>query len=164
MVSQTVGAASTTPAITTHTPNPSVVGQGIAVAFTVTSGGGTPTGNVTVTDGAATCNGTVAAGTCTLTPATAGSKTLAATYGGDANFAGSTSAGASHTVNAAGTTTTITSHTPDPSAVGQAVGFAFTVAPNAPGGGTPTGNGTVRDGTQSCSASVATGSCSIAFS
>src|SRR2546422_7006019 len=42
--SQTVGAASTTTAITTHTPNPSVVGQGIAVAFTVTSGGGTPTG------------------------------------------------------------------------------------------------------------------------
>src|SRR3989449_8410095 len=44
-----------------HTPNPSVTGQGIAVAFTVTSGGGTPTGSVTVTDGAATCNGTVAA-------------------------------------------------------------------------------------------------------
>src|SRR5207302_5570481 len=40
-VSQTVGAASTTTAITTHTPNPSVTGQGIAVAFTVTSGGGT---------------------------------------------------------------------------------------------------------------------------
>ncbi len=90
-----VSAASTTTAITTHTPNPSVTGQGVAVAFTVTSNGGTPTGNVTVSDGAATCSGTVAAGTCTLTPTTAGSKTLTATYGGDANFAGSTSAGAS---------------------------------------------------------------------
>src|SRR3989449_6542210 len=87
--SQTVGAASTTTAVTTHTPNPSVTGQGIAVAFTVTSGGGTPTGNVTVTDGAATCNGTVAAGTCTLKPATAESKTRTATYGGVANFDGS---------------------------------------------------------------------------
>src|SRR5207249_3814229 len=159
-----LSAASTTTAITTHTPNPSVTGQGIAVAFTVTSSGGTPTGNVTVTDGAATCNGTVAAGTCTLTPTTAGSKTLTATYGGDANFAGSTSAGASHTVNAAGTTTTITAHTPNPSAVGQAVSFSFTVSASAPGSGTPTGTVTVSDGTQSCSASVATGSCSIAFS
>src|SRR3989449_604286 len=138
--------------------------QGIAVAFTVTSGGGTPTGNVSVTDGAAICNGTVAAGTCTLTPTTAGNKTLTATYGGDANFAGSTSAGASHTVTASGTTTTITGHTPDPSAVGQAVSFTFTVTANAPGSGTPTGTVTVSDGTQNCSASVATGSCSIAFS
>src|SRR5206468_8055260 len=89
---------------------------------------------------------------------------LTATYGGDANFAGSTSAGASHTVNAAGTTTAITAHTPDPSAVGQAVNFTFTVVANAPGSGTPTGNVTVSDGTQSCSASVGTGSCSIAFS
>src|SRR5207302_3437897 len=89
---------------------------------------------------------------------------LIATYAGDANFAGSTSAGAPHTVNAAGTTTTITAHTPNPSAVGQAVSFTFTVVANAPGGGTPTGNVTVTDGTQSCSASVAAGSCSIAFS
>src|SRR5256885_8363738 len=122
-VSQSVGAASTTTAITTHTPNPSVTGQWIAVAFTVTSGGGTPTGNVTVSDGTENCSGSVAAGTCTLTPTAAGSKTLTAIYGGDANFAGSTSAGASHTVNAAGTTTAITTHTPDPSAVGQAVNF-----------------------------------------
>src|SRR5437762_12813248 len=83
---------------------------------------------------------------CTLTPATAGSKTLTATYGGDANFAGSTSAGASHTVNAAGTTTAITAHTPDPSAVGQAVNFTFTVVANAPGSGTPTGTLTVSSG------------------
>src|SRR5207247_2192828 len=115
-VSQSVGAASTTTAITTHTPNPSVVGQGIAVAFTVTSGGGTPTGNVTVSDGTENCSGSVAAGTCTLTPTTAGSKTLTATYGGDANFAGSTSAEASHTVNAAGTTTPMTAHPPGPPA------------------------------------------------
>src|SRR5207247_9752957 len=51
-----------------------------------------------------------------------------------------------------------------PSAVGQVVNFTFTVVANAPGSGTPTGNVTISDGTQSCSASVGTGSCSIAFS
>src|SRR3989441_1985980 len=96
-----------------------------------------------VTDGAATCNGTVASGACTLTPTSSGSKTLTATYGGDANFAGSTSAGASHTVNAAGTTTAITTHTPNPSVVGQGIAVAFTVTSSA---GAPTGNVTVSDG------------------
>src|SRR5205814_7787954 len=85
-------------------------------------------------------------------------------YPGDGNFATSTSTVVGHTVNAASTTTTITAHTPNPSAVGQAVSFTFTVVPNAPGSGTPTGNVTVSYGTQSCSASVAAGSCSIAFS
>src|SRR5439155_945774 len=133
----------------------------IAVTFTVTSTGGTPTGNVTVSDGSDTCTGTVAAGTCSLTPTSAGTTTLTATYAGDANFAGSTSTGVTHTVTAAATTTIITGHTPDPSVVGQAVAVTFTVTST---GGTPTGNVTVSDGTQNCSASVALGNCSIAFS
>src|ERR1051325_5713401 len=163
-VTHTVGAASTTTAITGHTPSPSVVGQGIAVSYTVTSGGGAPTGDVTVSDGAATCTGTVAAGTCTLTPTTAGAKTLTASYAGNTNFAGSTSSpGTPHTVNPAVTTSTITAHAPDPSAVGQAVSFTFTVTANAPGSGTPTGTVTVSDGAQSCGASVAAGTCSITF-
>ncbi len=163
-VAQTVSAASTTTAITDHTPNPSAVGEGIAVTFTVTSTGGTPTGNVTVSDGTASCTGTVAAGTCTVTPTTSGAKTLTATYAGDGNFAGSTSTGVAHTVNAAATTTAITGEAPNPSVVGQAVGFTFTVVANAPGSGTPTGTVTVSDGTQSCSATVAVGTCSIPFS
>src|SRR5207249_8704984 len=95
----TLSAASTTTAITGHTPDPSVVGQAVTVTYTVTSAGGTPTGTVTVSDGTDTCSGTVAAGTCTLTPASAGTKTLVATYEGNPSFATSTSAGASHTVN-----------------------------------------------------------------
>src|SRR5439155_2886695 len=82
-----LGAASTTTTIIGHTPNPSVVGQGIAVTFSVTSSGGTPTGNVTVSDGAATCSGTVAAGSCTLTATSVGAKTVTATYAGDLKFA-----------------------------------------------------------------------------
>src|SRR5439155_715152 len=143
-VTQAVGAAATATAITADTPDPSVVGQPVAVTYTVTSAGGMPTGNVTVSDGTASCVGTVAAGTCTLTPTTAGAKTLIATYAGSANFAGSASAGAAHTVNAAGTTTAITGHPPNPSAVGQGVAVTFTVTAT---GGTPTGNVTVSDGT-----------------
>jgi len=39
-----VNAAATTTTITGDTPDPSVVGQAVAVTFTVTSTGGTPTG------------------------------------------------------------------------------------------------------------------------
>src|SRR5204862_1192767 len=106
-VAHTVGAAATTTTITGDTPDPSVVGQAVTVAFTVTSGGGTPSGNVTVSDGADDCVGTVAAGSCALTPTTAGAKTLVATYAGNASFATSASGGTAHTVNAASTTTTI---------------------------------------------------------
>src|SRR5205823_1941301 len=114
-----LSAASTTTTITAHTPDPSTVGQAISVNFSVTSNAGTPTGNVTVTDGTDSCVGTVAAGTCDLTLSTAGARTLTATYAGDANFAVSTSAGVGHTVNQAATTTTLTSVTPEPSTVGQ---------------------------------------------
>jgi hypothetical protein len=160
--SHTVSAAATTTVITSDTPDPTVTGQAYTVSFTVTSAGGTPTGTVTVSDGTAQCVGTVAAGSCSLTSTTAGGKTLTATYAGDANFAGSVSVAAAHTVNQASTTTTITGDTPDPSTVGQSYTVSFTVAPNAPGTGTPTGNVTVSDGTgASCIGTVASGSCAI---
>jgi len=159
--SHTVSAAATTTTITSDTPDPTVTGEAYTVSFTVTSAGGTPTGNVTVSDGTAQCVGTVAAGSCSLTSTTAGGKTLTATYAGDANFASSVSVAAAHTVNQASTTTTITGDTPDPSTVGQSYTVSFTVAPNAPGGGTPTGNVTVSDGTAQCVGTVAAGSCSL---
>ncbi len=147
----------TTTTISSDTPDPSAVGQVVTVNYSVTAGAGTPTGTVTVSDGAASCTGTVAAGTCNLTFTSAGTKTLTATYAGDSNFNGSVSANENHTVNKANTTTTITSDTPDPSAVGQTVAVNFTVAAvtvtaaNATiqvvNGGGPTGNVTVSDGT-----------------
>jgi hypothetical protein len=160
-----VNKADTTTTITADTPDPSVVGQAYTVAYTVsvqTPGSGTPTGNVTVSDGTASCTGTVVTGSCSLTSTSAGPKTLTATYAGDANFNGSTtSLGTSHQVNMANTTTTITSDTPDPSAVGEAYSVNFTVSVQTPGSGTPTGNVTVSDGTASCTGTVATGSCSL---
>jgi len=161
-VAHTVSQGTTTTAITADTPDPSVVGQAVVVQYTVTpQGAGTPTGNVTVSDGVNSCTGTVATGSCSLSLTTVGARTLTATYAGDANFNGSTSAGVAHTVNKADTTTTITADTPDPSTVGQAVTVNFTVVANAPGAGTPTGNVTVSDGVDSCTATVAAGSCAI---
>jgi hypothetical protein len=61
-------------------------------------GAGTPTGSVTVTDGTVSCTAPVAAGNCSLTFNSVGSKTLTATYAGDTNFNMSASTGVSHSV------------------------------------------------------------------
>jgi YVTN family beta-propeller protein/predicted outer membrane repeat protein len=159
-----VSKAGTTTTITSDSPDPSVVGQTVTVQYSVTSGTSvTPTGNVTVTDGSQSCTATVAAGQCTLTFVSVGSKSLTAAYAGDAAFTGSTSAAEAHQVNKADTTTTITSDSPDPSFVGQAVTIKYSVSVNAPGAGTPTGNVTVSDGPDSCTGTVSAGQCSISF-
>ncbi len=168
VLNHVVGGGATTTEITSHTPEPSVVGQPVVVNFTVT--GSTPTGNVTVTvsGDTASCTGTVAAGTCTLTPTTAGNKTLTATYAGDANFGGSSDT-ESHTVNPANTTTTVTS-SPNPSLPGQDVTITANVTANSPGGGTPTGSVTFEDGgtaISGCSSVALTSgsaSCTTSFS
>jgi hypothetical protein len=159
-----VDKADTTTTITNDMPDPSKVGQAYTVSFTVTvnsPGAGTPTGNVTVSDGAASCTATVAAGGCSLTSTAAGSKTLTAAYAGDSNFNGGTSPAEPHQVQKADTTTAITGHTPTSSVVGQAYTVSFNVTVNSPGAGTPTGNVTVSDGAVSCTATVAAGSCSL---
>ncbi|HET9294201.1 MAG TPA: Ig-like domain repeat protein [Gemmatimonadales bacterium] len=159
-----IAAAATTTAITSDSPDPSVVGEAVTVNFTVTSSGGTPTGTVTVSDGVDSCIGTVAAGTCGLTLTTIGVGTLTATYAGDGNFTGSADT-EPHTVNQAATTTTITSDDPDPSNVDEVITVSWTVTVNAPGAGTPTGSVTVTatDGLESCSAAVENGSCSFSL-
>ena len=67
------------------------------------------------------------------------------------------------TIAKASTTTSITSDDPDPSAIGETVTIKYTVVPSATNAFTPTGNVTVSDGTQSCTATVAAGQCTIAF-
>jgi len=111
-----------------------------------------------VSDGQVSCSANVAAGQCQLTPQTAGSRTLTATYGGSDTFAPS-SGTASHQVNLIPTTTTIVSEAPDPSFPTQPVLVQFTVSSVL---GTPAGTVTVSDGNVSCSASVATGQCTLA--
>ncbi|MFG2196602.1 Ig-like domain repeat protein [Streptomyces sp. NPDC048639] len=142
---QTVNRASTTTQLTSA-PDPSVTGQ--LVTFTATvrptaPGSGTPSGTVTFTFGdgsapvTAALNGGVATATRTYTAASTGPFTATATYGGSAEFLGSTATD-TQTVNRASTSTTVVS-SPDPSQSGQTATFTATVAPVSPGAGTPTG-------------------------
>ncbi len=173
-VSHTVNKADTTTTITNAGAlgTATVVGQAYAVNYSVTvnsPGSGTPTGNVTVSDGSQTCIASVAAATCNLTSTTVGSpKTITTTYTpGDTNFnASPASAGVAHTVNKADTTAAITSDSPDPSVVGQAVTVKYTVSVTAPGGGTIPGTGSVHvtDGVDFCDGTVAAGQCSVSLS
>ncbi len=101
-VAITVNKADTTASITSDSPDPSNVGQNVTVTYSVavtSPGGGTPGGNVMVSDGVNSCTGTVAAGSCVVALATAGNRTLTATYQGDTNYnASAASAGAGHSV------------------------------------------------------------------
>jgi Phosphate-induced protein 1 conserved region/Bacterial Ig-like domain (group 3) len=78
-------------------PEPSHVAQPYTVNFSVTAAGGTPTGQVTVSDGSSTCSADVSVGFCVLTATSPGTKTITVTYPGDSKFAG-TSKTASHSV------------------------------------------------------------------
>ena len=96
----TVTPAGTETRITSDAPDPSAPGAAITVAFTVTSGAGTPSGDVTVSaSGGGTCTAAVATGQCDLVPAAGGPITLTATYAGGGDFASSSDT-ESHTVAA----------------------------------------------------------------
>ncbi|MGE5688099.1 MAG: Ig-like domain repeat protein [Gemmatimonadota bacterium] len=147
----------TTTTITSDNPDPSLLTQAVTVTFTVTAAAATPTGTVTVSDGQVSCSATVAAGQCQLTPITAGTRTLTASYPGSDTFAAS-SGTASHQVTLVPTTTAIVAESPDPSFPTQPVLVQFIVSSVL---GTPAGTVTVSDGSASCSASVGTGQCTL---
>jgi hypothetical protein len=164
---QNVNQASTSTSVASSS-DPSVFGQSVTFTATVTSGAGTPTGNVQfVVDGSnfgapvALAGGQATSGATSILAV--GDHTVVANYLGATNFATSNGSigGGGQTVNQAATTTTITQITPGTSQVGNPITVDFTVAANAPGGGTPAGDVTVSDGTNSCTATVATGSCSF---
>ncbi len=167
-ISHTVNKASTTAQITADTPDPSVFGQNYAVSASVavnSPGAGTPGGTITVSDGTNNCTITLPATSCNLPGNAVGLRTLTAVYNGDLNFnASPVSAGVSHTINQASTTTVITSDSPDPSSTSQNVVVNYTVAAVAPGAGTPSRNVTVSDGVNSCVGTVAAGQCTLALS
>jgi hypothetical protein len=148
---QTVTQAGTTTTLTSA-PDPSLFGQAktlIATVAAVPPGSGTPTGTVTFFDGAAllgvgTLDGTGAASFATSALGV-GSHSLTAVYGGDTNFAGSTSPVDPQTVNQAASATTLTS-APNPSTLGQMVTLTATVAAVPPGSGIPSGTVTFFDG------------------
>jgi len=114
----------TTVAIVSDTPDPSVVGETVTVAFSVS--GGTPTGGVTVTATTGeSCMGTLSggSGSCNLVFNTTGSRDLSAVYGGDSGHAGSTSAAEPHQVNPVPGPTADFIASPNPAACNQSVSF-----------------------------------------
>ncbi len=101
----TVTPVDTTTTITKDTPNPSTVGTAVTVSFTVAqaiTNTTKATGTVTVSASSGeSCSGALALGkgTCSITFATSGARTLTASYPGDANNNASVSAGFTQTVN-----------------------------------------------------------------
>ncbi|MEZ5467553.1 MAG: FG-GAP-like repeat-containing protein [Lysobacterales bacterium] len=104
IVTHVVNRAPTEILISSDTPDPSTVGQEIAVTVEVAAlapGAGTPTGQILVTDGSASCGFTLPTLSCSFVPKALGAATLEARYLGDANFAPSTDTEA-HTVTVNG--------------------------------------------------------------
>ncbi|HET6602715.1 MAG TPA: Ig-like domain repeat protein, partial [Xanthomonadaceae bacterium] len=157
-------------AIDSIVPSPSVAGQTWTVSFTVsnTSGGGTPTGSVTVTtDFAEACGPVVldgaGQGSCQITSTGAGDRIVSASYTADDPALMDSDTTAAHTVNQAATTLSLSG---DPTIIveGDTVTFTWSVTVVAPGAGVPTGTVTVSEiGGLMCSASVAAGTCDIAI-
>jgi hypothetical protein len=143
-VGQTVNMAPTGVTVASN-PNPSVFGQLVTFAVTITSTAGTPTGSVTFKDGAIPI-GTVLLNTSGqsffATPILlAGGHSITATYSGDNNFSVGTSSPIAQIVGQASTSTSLTS-SKNPSSSGEAVTFTAITR----GVGIPTGGITFKDG------------------
>jgi hypothetical protein len=125
--------------------NPSPFGANLTLTATVTSAGGTPTGNVTFFDGA-TNLGTVAlsSGVAALSTSTLsiGLHTLTASYAGDAGHAASSSSSVPETISKIASSVGVLSNN-NPSSLGSSVTFTATVSATS---GTPAGSVTFLDG------------------
>lgn len=158
--------------ITSTTLNP-VVDQAVQIDFSVvavTGGGGTPTGQVTVTsDTSETCTGllTNGIGNCSITFTKSGTKNLTAVYQGNTEYKTSTSTPPYPlTIAKASTTTVITSNLSTAKQVGESISVAVNVTTNI--AASVTGNVTVSvvgstDARETCTLSLTagTGSCSL---
>ena len=150
----TTNQVSTTTTLTA-TANPTLYGQArtfTATVSVVSPGTGTPTGRVTFLNGTAslgtgtlsTTNGVTTA-TLTSTALAVGTHSITASYSGDPNDAGSSSAALSATVTKASTKTALTA-SPGAPVVGQGLTFTAVVSPVSPGGGKPAKTVTFKDG------------------
>ena len=154
ILTEVVNATPTTTSLTA-TPNPATVGQSVTLTAAVTPT--TATGSVAFLDGATTLstvplsNGGASFTTASLA---AGSHSLAASYGGDATRAASTSAPLVQTVNGLITSSTALSVSPNPAVPGIAVTLLAAITPSD-----ATGTVTFKDGSATLSTvPVSTGS------
>src|SRR5215831_10470314 len=142
----------------TSTPNPSSSGQSVTFTATVSHvppATGTPTGQVTFTQGntvlaqaPVNSSGQVSFSTSTLA---AGSDTITAAYASDSLFAASSGSTVQTVQSNFATTTTVTS-SPNPSVFGQSVTFTATVTSS---GGVPVGTVTFSEGSTVLASNVA---------
>jgi len=140
------------PATTTavsSSQNPSAYGQTVTFIAVVSSDAGTPSNGETVSflkGETVIGTGTLTGGSASFTTSSlpAGASSITAVYGGDSNFAGSTSKAVKQVVDKATTTTSLVSSL-NPSNLGQSVTFTATVTPQF--SGTPAGTVTFTDGT-----------------
>jgi hypothetical protein len=146
-----VGSGVESVAAAKSSPNPSVFGEQVTFTATVTPGSAssnTPTGTVSFQDGPtpievlSLANGSASFNTSVLS---VGSHNITVSYGGDANFAASTSTILTQVVDKASTITTLVG-APNPANVGQTVTLTATVTPVSPGAGSPTGTVTFSEG------------------
>jgi hypothetical protein len=157
VLKETINKASSATALTSST-NSSSYGESVTFTATVTSSGGTPTGNVTFyANSSSLGSGSIVDGVAKFTTSTIplGSYTITSTYGGSADFSGSSSSAVTLVTGAATTTTTVVSSL-NPSDFGEWVTFTATVTPatsGAPGGtvtflanGTSIGTGNLSNG------------------
>jgi hypothetical protein len=164
----TAGGASTTTSVSDGNPAPSVAGESVDFTATVTSGSGTPTGNVVFSvDGSnkppVALDGSGHA-TISVIFNHAGAHSVGAAYAGAGIFGSSSDpTPASQTVNQAATSVALASdHTGQTPPQGENITFTATVSVTAPGGGTPSGtvqfkdNGTDLGTPQAVSGGVAT--------
>jgi hypothetical protein len=132
ILSEVIIAATTTALVSS--PNPSVVGQAVTFTATVSSTSGTPPNGelITFKNGSAMLGTSpLAGGVASLTTSSlaAGVYSITASYGGDVNFAASTSTALRQVVNSttkSATTTTLVSSL-NPSIYGQKVTWTATV-------------------------------------
>ena len=129
---------STTSVVTS--PNPSVSGQQVTLAATVSGAAGTPTGSVQfLADGTSLGSAGLSDGGASLatTGLAVGSRSISAIYNGSTIYVASTGT-TTQVVNPISTVTTVTSGT-NPSTYLNPVTFTATVSNVSPGTGTPTG-------------------------
>jgi FtsP/CotA-like multicopper oxidase with cupredoxin domain len=105
----TIAQATSTTAIVSQLPNPSIIGQIVTITYKVTPQfvGSVYGGTVTVQASTGeSCSAAATTGACTITFQTGGSRTLTAMYSGDTNVSGSTSAQATQKVSGVSLSTT----------------------------------------------------------
>jgi hypothetical protein len=132
----------------THLPEPSTFGTASSLKVTVTGSGPSPTGSVTVKEGATVLgSGTLASGTATVTlPANlaVGAHTLSLAYSGDGAYGASTGSATATVTKAPAKATSITAEA-DPKKIDRGESFDV-IATVTASGVTPTGSVEVYKG------------------